>query len=244
VQTSPPSVSVPEKAAVWEDFVDILFSPSAVFARRKAGSFMIPLVIVTLLVGIAFLFTSESIRPIFDAEFDRAMAAQAAASGKPMPPETLQRMREFALNIGRIAVFIFLPIGIFLGGGALWIAGKVLGAALTIRTALVISAYSQVPRVLEAVVNGIQGVVVDPASLDGQFRLTLGPGRFLDPDTTSAVLLVFLGPLDLFTLWVTALVAIGFAATTGISLSRASIGAAFVWLVTVLPRLPGALSQM
>jgi hypothetical protein len=71
-----------------------------------------------------------------------------------------------------------------------------------------------------------------------------GVGRFLDPETTSPMLLVFAGPLDVFSLWMTVLVAIGFAVTGGIPRSRAAIGAAVVWLVAALPRLPGALSQM
>ena len=233
------------RAAVWEDFIDIFYAPSAVFARRKNGSFLIPMVVVTLFVGVTFFFTAETIRPIFDAEFNRAMAAAEARSTRPIPPEAIANMREFSMNIGRIAVFVFMPLVIFLGGLALWAAGKLLGAALSVRAALVVVAYSQVPRMLESVVNGVQGVILDPASLDGMFRLTLGVGRFLDPDTTSPLLVVFAGPLDLFSLWVTALVAIGLSVAGGITLSRAAIGAAVVWfVVNVLPRLYGALTQM
>jgi hypothetical protein len=234
----------PDGAGVWEDFIDIFYAPSAVFTRRKNGSFFIPLAVVTLFVGLTFLLTSDAIRPVFDAEFDRAIAVTTANSGREIPAERIAGMRDFALNISRIAVFVFLPIGVFLSGGALWISGKLLGAVLSFRTALVVAAYSQVPRMVEAVVNGVQGVLVDPASLDGQFRLTLGPGRFLDPDTTSPLLLVFLGPLDLFSLWVSALAAIGLAAAGGIPLARAVIGGAAVWFAIVLPRLPGVLSQM
>ena len=99
---SPATVDRPQRAAIWEDFVDIFFAPSAVFARRKMGSFMIPLVVVTLFIGGTFLVTSETIRPIFDAEFNRAMAASAARNNQQIPPEAVARMREFALNISRI----------------------------------------------------------------------------------------------------------------------------------------------
>lgn len=80
-------------------------------------------------------------------------------------------------------------------------------------------------------------------ALDGQFSLSLGAARFLDPDTSSPRLLVFLRPLDLFSLWVSALIAIGLSVTGGITLGRAAIGAAAVSVVNVLPRLPGALSR-
>ena len=36
--------------SVWEDFIDIFYAPSAVFARRARGNVWIPLTVVTLLV--------------------------------------------------------------------------------------------------------------------------------------------------------------------------------------------------
>src|SRR5688500_7351713 len=47
----PISSPVPEKAGVWEDFIDIFYAPSSVFARRANASVWPPLLVVTLLVG-------------------------------------------------------------------------------------------------------------------------------------------------------------------------------------------------
>jgi hypothetical protein len=91
------------------------------------------------------------------------------------------------------------------------------------------------------VVTGIQGLIVDPATLDGRFRLSLGVGRFLDPDAASPVLLALVGRLDVFTIWVTVLLAIGLSVTGRIPRVRAAIAAALVWLLGALPALLGAL---
>jgi len=224
------------KAALWEDFIDIFYAPSAVFARRKDGNVFLPMLIVTLLVGGFFYLNSGVMQPVMDAEFERAMAS--AMRGNPnMPPEAIERGRVFATRIQQVAVFIFLPLGMLSVGGVLWLVGKLFEARQTFRAALVCSAYAFVPRVAEAVINGVQGLLLDPAQLDGRFRLSFGPGRFLDPDTTSPVLLALVGRLDVFTIWITVLLAIGLSVTGNIPRTRAAVAAAFVWLAGAIPLL-------
>jgi hypothetical protein len=76
---------------------------------------------------------------------------------------------------------------------------------------------------------------MDPASLNGQFRISLSPARFLDPDTSSAMTIALLSRLDVFTIWVTVLLAIGLSVTGRIPRSRAAIAAGLVWLLGSLP---------
>jgi hypothetical protein len=53
--------------------------------------------------------------------------------------------------------------------------------------------------------------------------------------------LALLGRIDVFTIWVTILLAIGLSVTGKIPRSRAAIAAAVVWLVGALPSLLQAL---
>jgi hypothetical protein len=85
---------------------------------------------------------------------------------------------------------------------------------------------------------------LDPSQLDGRFRLSFGIGRFLDPDTVSPLLLAVAGRIDLITLWMTALVAIGLSVTGRIPLARAAVAAAIVWFVGGLPLILPALRGM
>jgi hypothetical protein len=55
--------------------------------------------------------------------------------------------------------------------------------------------------------------------------------------------LTLLGGLDLFTIWVTVLLAIGLSVVAKVPRSRAAIAAFAVWLVLLLPSLYQALSQ-
>lgn len=217
------------RAAIWEDFIDIFYSPSAVFRRRENGSFFIPLLVVTLLTGTIFYLNSGAMQPLFDAEFDRQIAL-TMRDRPAVPPEAMERMRGFMIRVSQVAAFVFIPIAIFCVGVVTWLVGKLVDAKQSFRVALIVAAYAFTPRVLEGVVNGIQGLFLDPAQMDGRFRITFGPGRFLDPDTTSPLLIAVVGRLDLFTLWITVLIAIGLCVTGRIPLRRAAIAAALVWV--------------
>jgi hypothetical protein len=227
-------------ASVWEDFIDIFYAPSQVFARRERGNFWIPLLVVTLLTGTVFYLNSGALQPMFDAEFERSMRA-AMRDNPNIPPEAVDRMRGFMTRVGQVLVFVFLPIGMFCIGVATWLAGKLVDAKQTFRAALMVSAYAFTPRILEGVINGFQGLFLDPSQLDGRFRISLGVGRFLDPDITSPLLIALVGRIDVFTIWVTVLIAIGLSVTGHIPRSRAAIAAAVVWLVGGLPLIIQAL---
>ena len=84
------------RAAIWEDFIDIFYAPSAVFRRRETGNFFIPLAVITILCGVLFYLNSGALQPMFDAEFDRGMAV-AMRQNPNIPPEAIERMRSFAI---------------------------------------------------------------------------------------------------------------------------------------------------
>jgi hypothetical protein len=234
---------IAQSPMVWEDFIDIFYAPAQVFARRERGSVWIPLVVVTLLTGVLFYLNSGLLQPIVDAEFERAMAT-AMRDNPNIPPEAVERMRGFATRIGQVAVFVFMPLGILGVGLVMWLAGKLVDATQSFRAALVVAAYAFTPRVLEGVINSIQGLFVDPSQLDGRFRISFGIGRFLDPDTTSPLVVAVLGRVDVFTLWITVLIAIGLSVTGRIPRMRAAIAAAIVWLAGGLPLIFQALRAM
>ena len=232
-----------QRVAIWEDFIDIFYAPSAVFRRREHGSVFIPLIVVTLLTGTIFYLNSGALQPLFDAEFDRQMAA-AMRDNPKITPEVIENMRGVTSRIGQVGVFIFLPIAMLGVAVVTWAAGKLVDATESFQTALVVAAYAFVPRVLEGVTNGLQALFLDPAQFNGRFRITFGPGRFLDPDTASALLIAVVGRLDVYTLWITVLVAIGLSVTGRIPLSRAALVAAIVWLVGGLPTILQAIRAM
>ena len=229
-------------ASRWEDFIDIFYAPSSVYERRARSGFGIPMLVVTVLVGVIALANMGVMQPIMDAEFTRATAA-AMKKNPQLTADMMEKGRAIGETLAKIGAFIYMPIAMFLTGLALWVVGKFFDAKESLAAAIMVASYAYVPRILENVLNGVQGLLMDPAKLDGRYRLSLGLGRFLDPNTASPMLLALLGRVDLFTIWVTVLLAIGLSVTGRVPRSRAAMAAVLVWIVGALPALLGAARQ-
>src|SRR5207248_4834457 len=144
---------------------------------------------------------SGVLQPVMEGEFNRGMAA-AMRSNPRLTPEMADRFRQTGIRIAQIGGFLLVPMAIVLTGTVVWLIGKLFEAKQAYGAALMVAAYAWVPKILEAVLNGVQGLFLDPDQLNGRFRLTLGVGRFFDPDVTSPILLGFIGRIDVFTIWV------------------------------------------
>jgi hypothetical protein len=227
-------------AAWWEDFVDIFYAPSQVYARRTGSGFGLPMLVVTVLLALLALANSGVMQPIMDAEFARTAAATMRKDPR-ITAEMMEKGRPFGEAIAKYGAIVFVPVGMFLTGLMLWIVGKFFDAREQLADAIMVAAYAFMPRVLEAVLAGVQGLLIDPASLNGRYKLSLGLGRFLDPDTASPMLLALLGRVDLFTIWVTVLLVIGLSVTGRIPRARAAVAGVLMWLVGAIPAILAAL---
>ena len=226
-------VAPPEPAPVWEDFLEIFYAPRAVFERRKAAGFGIPLLVFVVAMTIAFYAGRNAMEPVFDAEFARGIAV-AAKQNPNLTPEQLEKGKAFARGFAPVAVTGYALIAPMLIGLLLWLAGKAVEARQELGTACLVATYALYPRLLETLLNILQALLLGDDRLTSHFALQLGPARFLDYQGTSLVLLTILGRLDLVTLWCTALLAIGLSVTGKVSLTRAGLAAGAVWLISGL----------
>jgi len=220
----------------WEDFVDVFISPAALFRRRSDGKFGHALLVLIVLIGIVFFLTRNAMQPIMDAEFQRSMAANPN-----MTPERVETARKFASSLAPVFVVVGLPITIFVLGAVVWLAGRVVGGRVSYAQSATIATFAYFPRALESITNGVQALLMDESKLTSRFSVSLGLGRLLDPAKTSGPLLALLGRIDLFTLWITVLVAVGLKQMTRITTGQAVGGAILVWLIGALPTLLQAL---
>ena len=231
----------PEKAGIWEDFIDIFMQPAQVFERRREGKFGLALLVLVIVSGVLFLALRNGIAPIMDAEMAKAAAAMAAKNPNITADQIAAQqgmMEKFAV----IGYVLFMPIGIVIAAILLWLAAKAVSASVAFAVAMMIATYSQFPRVVEMIINAIQGLLLAPESITSRYSVQIGPARFLDT-TANPVLLTILGGLDLFTIWVTVLLAIGISVVARVPRSKGAIAAGIVWVLGLLIPLYQALSQ-
>ncbi len=231
----------PSNPGLWEDFIDILYQPSAVFDRRREGQFGLALVVLIVMWAVLYFALQNGIGPIIDVEMSR----QAAAMAESNPSMTAEQLSSAKSTMEKFALFgaiIFVPVGILITGCLLWLAGKVVEAKVAFAAAMMIATYSQIPRIIELVLNAVQGLFLAPEAITSRYSVTLGLGRFMDPDS-NPVLMTVLGGIDLFTIWTLILMAIGLSVVARVSIQKGAIAAGLVWIVTLLPALFGALAQ-
>jgi hypothetical protein len=225
---------------LWEDFVDIFYTPSSVFARRSDGQFGLPLLFLVLAGTVLFFLTKNATQPIMDAEFTRQTAA-AMRNNPNLTAEQMSSSRGFFEMLSPVFFAVGITLSILGTGFVLWLVGKLFDAKESLMAAIMIATYSEVPRLVQLLTNAAQGLVMSPEKLNSLNSVGFNLARFMDPDNTSQVLIALASRVDLFTIWVTVLLAIGIHVVGKIPKQQAAIVAAITWVVGALPALLGAL---
>lgn len=230
-----PVAPTPPKASLIEDFVDIFTSPREVFARRATSGFWTVMIILALVIGGLFLANRGALEGIMDAEMQRAMA-EAMKKNPGMSAEQFETGKKFAGTFATFGAFVGVPIVLFCVGLGAWLTAKALGGRMNYQAATMIATYAYIPRILESVGVTIQGLLLDTSALHGRYQLSLGVGRFMNPDMSPG-LLGILGRIDVFTLWVTVLIAIGIVTVAKLPKEKLIPAGAIIWVYGALPAL-------
>jgi len=224
----------PSKAGLWEDFVDIFYAPSSVFAWRSDGKFGLALLFLVIVGTVLFFVTKNAMQPIFDAEFTRQTAA-AMRKNPNITAEQMASMRNFSDMLGPVIFAVILTISVLGAGLILWLVGKLFDAKESVAAAMMIATYAEVPRLVQILTNAAQALIMSPEKLNAANSVGFNLARFMNPDTASPVMVALAARVDLFTIWVTVLLAIGLHVVGKIPKQQAYIAAAITWVVGALP---------
>lgn len=236
--TAPRSAAKP--ATRWDDYLEIFFNPSAVFRRREGTNPFLPLLVLVVVGMVLYFATRSAMQPVMEAEFTRGMA-QTMEQNPQITAEQMEQGREMSQRFMPIIIGVMTFIIPLLVGVVLWLVAKGAGSVATLTSAIVVAVFAYFPRLLEGVVQAVLALVTPEESIRSRYDVTLGVGRFLDPATSSPLALAFLGRIDLFTIWVTVLIAIGIKIVGRLTTGQAAVVAALVWLVGALPAVMGAM---
>ena len=227
------SSTPPEKSSIVEDFIDIFYAPSSVFARREKSGFGVHLLIITLISAL-FAFASHSVfSQIFDAEFARGMA-KAMAKNPRLTTDMVSSMRPMQEKIASAFVYAGAPLAIFFTAIFVWLAAKVVSAKITFGQAALITTLAWIPRLVGGLIGVLQVVLMDTSNFTNRYSLSASPAKFMDPDATNPKLFGLLGSLDLFAIWFTILIGIGIAVVGKAPRNKGYIAAVLVFVLGTL----------
>ena len=220
----------PEKSSLFEDFIDIFYAPSKVFARNATSSFWGPLLVVSLLTAIFAFVNRDIASAIFDAEYARGVAA-AQAKNPQITADQMASMRGVQEKMMGFFMYVGTPLFIFIVAVMAWLSARMVGAKVTYGQAVLIMAFAWVPRVVQGLVNTVQKLVLDTTNITSMHSFGFSPARFMDPDSGSKGLVALAGRFDLFTIWLTILAGIGIAVIGKVPRTKGYIAAAILFVL-------------
>jgi hypothetical protein len=216
------------KASILEDYIDILYAPSSVFARRANSGFGLHLLIISLVSALLMFANRGVFTQIFDAQYTARMA-EAMATNPQLTPEVVENMRGMQTTIGMIFAYISTPLMLLIFGLILWVIARVVGARLSMKQSMLVTTLASIPRVLGLIAMAIQVAFMDTTRVTHMGQLTVGPARFMNVSTSKAY--AFATGFDLFAVWNVVLVGIGIAVVGKVAGARAALGAAIIFLL-------------
>jgi hypothetical protein len=228
--TPPPA---PATTPLWEDLVDVVISPTAVFARRKEDPrFFVAMLILTVLFGVLVFASWDLTEDVRRAESSRQIERMLQVNPN-MPAEQQEQMRARVSGggVGKFLGGLAVPLMVLFVGLYTWIGAKVGRAKTNFGQAYMVTTLAMVPKLIGVLISALLMVVLPEAMRDGQFRLTLGPGMFIDPDSMRQSVLFFFARFDVTTLWTTFLIGLGIKVTGEVSTQKAALAAVVVFFL-------------
>jgi len=218
--------------------INTFIAPRKTFEDIKQNaSWWAPLVLTSIL-AIAFHYTIDK-KVGFD-QISREMMSTSPQFEKQSPEQQQQTLAivTASTRYGGYAAPLFALIG------GIIIAAVLMGtfnfgmqAEVPFSRALAITMYAWLPGMLWSILGLVSLFVGNPETLHFQNPVATNPAYFLDPATTSKFLYTFLTAFDVVSLWIVALLGIGFAVN---SKKKISVGtgimvvAAWFFLVKLL----------
>jgi hypothetical protein len=154
----------PSKASLWEDFVDIFYAPSSVFARRADGKFGMALLLLIVLGTILVFLTKNAMQPIFDSEFARQ--ARRRCGRIPTSPRSRWHRAATSSGCSRLSFRDRPDAQRVRDRPALWLVAKLFDAKESLAAGIMIATYSEVPRIVQILVNAAQALFMSPEKLN------------------------------------------------------------------------------
>lgn len=220
----------PDKASLFEDFIDIFYAPSKVFARRVNDGFFVTFLIVSAIMGL-FMFTSRSLT-LAAAEADMPRIEAKMRENPQVNEDMIAQMRQRAepgVSQYIATPFIILVVALFVA-----LFARIVSAKLSYGQAALITSLAFIPRLVQGLLRTAEALLVDPTTVKGSLALTHSPARFMDADTPIMTLAIA-SRFDVFVIWSTVLIAIGIAVMGNVSRTRGAIAAGIIWLLGMLP---------
>jgi hypothetical protein len=226
-----------KKTSRWEDYIDVIFSPGELYARRandKVAPAFWTLLVLAAILYYAFLPSNEL---IMRAGMEQARARMAEQGQDPAAMDGWVNAMKY---LGGIMAAITYALAVFTAAFFLWIVARLVEVKAVFHQALVVAVYAGFIYLLANLVGSVLAMLIGEG-LDPVRDLSLGLNRFFDAESLPAVIPALFRRTEVFFIWQAVVWAIGVRVVMKATRAQAAITAFAAWLLFALPGMIGAL---
>jgi hypothetical protein len=203
----------------------VFFEPKKAFTDIAARPrWIVPVLLIALVsMCLTFMFTQRG--------GWRVMIEQQIANSSRQPqgtPEQQQQQLEMGVKIASVIGYVIpliIPVMFLIIAGVLTgITAGILSAPVKFSQVFAIVCYANLPGIIKAALTLVVMQMKSLADFDLNNPLMFNPGYFMDPKGSSKFLYSLATSLDLFSIWIMLLIAVGLKAAAG---KKLSFGGAF-----------------
>ena len=217
----------------------VLFSPGEVFSRVAAApNILAPLVTLVVVALIAnAVFVSR-------VDFEQVIAEQLEndPNMQKLPEKDREKAMETAISMGAKVAPVAAILGtlfgaplIYLAAATLfWVIFKVAGSGWGFKAAFSTTIHSFAPGMVGAVVMALVVLIGDPSQLDINDPIKSHLGALVSQESVGPLVYGLLSSVEVFSIWVAALLFVGFRRVAGAKPAVAGAVVGLGWLLLAL----------
>lgn len=232
--SAPPHSPPSDKQNVFSRIAGVLFAPAETFsAIARRPDIIGPLLVIVLVGYVCTIFVMPKM------DYSGILAQQSEQmqkQGREVPEEQRAQIEKFTIAFAKVAGWIGPLLGViwyaFIAGVFL-LAFRLLGGEGTYKQAFSTVLYAWIPLLLFGIITAI--VIIARGTFDPITAATLVKSNpaFLVDMKEQPVLYSLLSSFDVFTIWTIALFAIGFAAMSRLSKTKAAVIVVSLWFIQI-----------
>ncbi|HSC77383.1 MAG TPA: YIP1 family protein [Candidatus Acidoferrales bacterium] len=222
--------TTPQPMGELDRLVGVLFDPKPAFADiAQRPRPWVPIVLLSIL-SVVFTFLLSQ-RVGWEQVVRKAIESDPRAMER-IPADRREQVIQQQAKVSAIAAYVFSVVGValagvILGGIYLFVFNVLAGADIRFGQSFGIVCYALLPRGLLALLGILLMYIKDPAEFDIQHPAATNLGIFLNPDAVPRWVQAVATSVDIFTIWVIILLAVGYSSAA----RKMTWGRAFGWVL-------------
>jgi hypothetical protein len=241
VDNVPPAAPAPPQArkSAFDRLTGVLFAPSETFADiARKPDILAPLLTIFLIGVVTAVLTA----PKFD--FESMFREQMANSGRQMSSEDVERALPMMVAFGKTMAYASPLLNLIIlavVAAVMLFAFRIMGGEGTFKQAFSTTLYAWLPLVVYGIIATVVLMSRDSVSPQGMATLVRSNLAFLADPQAQPVLFSLLSSLDIFTIWMLALLSIGFSHVSGFTKGKSAAIVITLWVVFLVFKAGGAM---